>query len=211
MTTVVRPLEPSNYAAAADIQYEAFASDPLSGLIWGKVDPDALRKAHIDSYSRLATESSRTLRKAVRGRAGDGEEEIVGICVSAVIDTGDKREVKSDAPSAPGTDLDLLGQVHSMIGNLIEGYKKKDAKFAHLTMVVVSPRTQRTGAGAALLRKLIEDADAADLPCYLESSEAGEGLYRKYGFVECAERPRCGPDGILTVLPMRRPARAEVA
>lgn len=105
-----------------------------------------------------------------------------------------------------------------------------------LTVLVVSPKAQRTGAGAALLQKLVDEADAADLPCYLDSSNrkytphkaqdlaclctwlvsddvrkstAGIGLYRKFGFVECGERPRCGPDGVITVLPMRRPAKSE--
>lgn len=38
-------------------------------------------------------------------------------------------------------------------------------------MLVVSPKAQRTGAGAALLQKLADEADEADLPCYLESSD----------------------------------------
>ncbi|GAA5977865.1 hypothetical protein JCM10908_005126 [Rhodotorula pacifica] len=210
MTTVILPLEKDDYSAAATIQHEAFADDPISGLIWGGVDPAEGHQEQINTFGEMAAEPWRTLRKAVR-KDGEGKDEIVAISVSGFIDASEKRKMKNDAPPAKGTNVQLLEEFYGMMGELVEGYKKRDPKFYHLTILVVSPKAQRTGAGAALLRELVEEADAADLPCYLESSDPGEGLYRKYGFVERAERPRRGPDGLLTVLPMRRPAKSESA
>lgn len=99
-----------------------------------------------------------------------------------------------------------------------------------MTILVVSPASQRSGAGTALLKAFLEDADRDDLPCYLEASDSkaqpcgtrslipkltlafaiaeGEWLYRRHGFVQCRERAHCGPDGVMNVLPMRRPAKS---
>ncbi|GAA5878891.1 hypothetical protein JCM3774_004362 [Rhodotorula dairenensis] len=214
MTAVVLPLEENDYEVAASIQQAAFAPDPISGLVWGRVDPAVGLETQTARFRQIAADPWRTLRKAVRRRedTGDGTpqmEEIVAVSVSALIDAAEEQKVKNDAPPAPGTNVELLNEFYGMLGSLMEEFKKKDPKFYHLTVLVVSPKAQRTGAGAALLQKLVDEADGANLPCYLESSDPGVGLYRKFGFVECAERPRCGPDGVITVLPMRRPAKSE--
>ncbi|GAA5964879.1 hypothetical protein JCM8115_000138 [Rhodotorula mucilaginosa] len=209
-TTVVLPLEKADYPTAAQIQHDAFADDPISALVWGETDPVQGLQNQIDRLNRIGAEPWRTLRKAVRRRTENGDDEIVAISISGLIDAKDQtQKMKDDEPPAPGTNVELLNEFYGMLGGLMEQFKKRDPKFYHLTVLVASPKAQRTGAGSALLRKLVEEADAADLPCYLESSDPGEGLYRKFGFVECAERPRCGPEGMITVLPMRRPAKSE--
>ncbi|GAA5878886.1 hypothetical protein JCM3774_004361 [Rhodotorula dairenensis] len=209
MTTVVLPLEEKDYSTAATIQHEAFAADPVDQLIWGRVDLADGLAAQVNTFREMAAEPWRTLRKAVRRRGDGEEEEVVAISVSGLVDAAEKQKFKNDTPPALGTNVELLNEFFGVLHSLMDNFKKKDPRFYHLSVLVVSPKAQRTGAGAALLQQLVDEADAADLPCYLESSDSGEGLYRKFGFVQCAERPRCGPDGVMTVLPMRRPAKSE--
>lgn len=94
---------------------------------------------------------------------------------------------------------------------------------------------QRAGVGSALLQDFVAVADAADLPCYLESTPseqafpisclsalkddgggsskerraAAEALYRRFGFVNFGGRVSCGPGDAMVLQPMRRPAKSE--
>ena len=49
-------------------------------------------------------------------------------------------------------------------------------------MLVTDPEEQRRGAGAMLLKWGTDQADRAQLPSYLEASEAGKPLYTRWGF-----------------------------
>jgi GNAT superfamily N-acetyltransferase len=98
---------------------------------------------------------------------------------------------------------------------------------ADLEILAVHPDFQRKGFGQALLESVLLAADRDNLPVYLEASASeffrgvatasgrqasvrrsctdeprravGAGLYRKHGFVECAARASCGPDGVISV------------
>jgi hypothetical protein len=49
-------------------------------------------------------------------------------------------------------------------------------------VLVTDPEEQRRGAGAMLLKWGLDQADRAQLPAYLESSEVGRPLYARWGF-----------------------------
>lgn len=97
-----------------------------------------------------------------------------------------------------------------------------------LEILAIDPAAQRLGYGKALLEAVLAEADRDHLPVFLEASAGelaypsqgvppwvlrnrgiwqadsagqtvGTGLYRKHGFVECAERASCGPDGAISV------------
>ena len=51
-----------------------------------------------------------------------------------------------------------------------------------LSIIACSPTRQRSGAGSALLEWGVNLADSFGLPCRLEASPVGYGLYRKFGF-----------------------------
>lgn len=53
---------------------------------------------------------------------------------------------------------------------------------ADLGILACKPDRQRLGAGSALVRLGTELADELNLPCRLEASPVGYGLYRKFGF-----------------------------
>ena len=51
-----------------------------------------------------------------------------------------------------------------------------------LKLLHTDPKHQGRGAGGMLVRWGVEEARRRGVPAYLESSEAGHSLYRKYGF-----------------------------
>lgn len=76
----------------------------------------------------------------------------------------------------------------------------------YLMVLGVDPPRQGQGVGSALMQPAIAKADAAHLPCYLETQkEINVKLYRKHGFevVVEDELPKGGP----RYWTMKRPAR----
>ena len=62
----------------------------------------------------------------------------------------------------------------------------------YLSAIGVEPERQGQGVAAALLQPILQRADAAGLPCYLETHrEANLRIYRKHGFdlARCADLP----------------------
>lgn len=52
----------------------------------------------------------------------------------------------------------------------------------YLGSLVVHPRYQRLGIGAACMKWGLDKADGLGLPAYLEATKAGKGLYERWGF-----------------------------
>lgn len=77
----------------------------------------------------------------------------------------------------------------------------------HYLMVLgVDPPRQGQGVGSALMAPVLARADAAHLPCYLETQkEINVRLYRKHGFEVVVEDDF--PDGGPHYWTMKRPAR----
>jgi ribosomal protein S18 acetylase RimI-like enzyme len=58
----------------------------------------------------------------------------------------------------------------------------------YLAQIGVEPALQRQGVASRLLRPMLARADAAGLPCYLETENpANIGIYQRYGFQVVAE------------------------
>lgn len=53
--------------------------------------------------------------------------------------------------------------------------------------IAVDPKHQGRGAGAMIVKELINLSNDSNLPIYLESSASAEGLYKKMGFVRVPE------------------------
>jgi ribosomal protein S18 acetylase RimI-like enzyme len=77
----------------------------------------------------------------------------------------------------------------------------------HYLMVLgVDPPRQGQGVGSALMQPVLQRADAAHLPCYLETQkEINVKLYRRHGFEVVVEDDF--PDGGPHYWTMKRPAR----
>lgn len=142
-TTVVLPLEKADYPTAAQIQHDAFADDPISALVWGETDPVQGLQNQIDRLNRIGAEPWRTLRKAVRRRTENGDDEIVAISISGLIDAKDEtQKMKDDEPPAPGTNVELLNEFYGMLGGLMEQFKKRDPKFYRQSRISIRVRVR---------------------------------------------------------------------
>lgn len=99
----------------------------------------------------------------------------------------------------PG-DLERL----SVLGGIMEGTRPREPHW-YLAMLATVPERQGQGMGAALLRHTLVEADRAQLPAYLESSNPRNvPLYLRHGF-EAVGRLDL-PDGP-SMTTMWRPAR----
>ncbi|GAA5878895.1 hypothetical protein JCM3774_004363 [Rhodotorula dairenensis] len=202
MITVL-PVDQYDVPALATIRRDAFAATVISQLISGPVDPAKRLESGIRNLSNMLHRPRRTLRKAIRD---ESDNEFVGMSIFDLVDTTLEVAAAEDGAPAdsasqdrpeptPGTNLERLNELVTMLQGLLEQYKKYD----------------RGGAGSALLEDLLAQVDAADLPCYLESTLLAEPLYRRFGFVDFGGKVSCGPDGAMILQPMRRPAKSERA
>ena len=74
----------------------------------------------------------------------------------------------------------------------------------YLNVLSTLPSRQGQGLGSAILRPVLDQADADGLPCYLESSNPRNvSLYLRHGFVETGELPL--PDGPSLIQMWREP------
>jgi len=95
-----------------------------------------------------------------------------------------------------------------------EKYRNPAENLAVLHILITDPDHHRRGAGAKLVRWGTEQADASQLPCFLESSVMGRPLYTRCGFTPRHEQrfdlKKYGGEGedINTVM-IRDPVKSE--
>ena len=87
--------------------------------------------------------------------------------------------------------------------------EKHHPKMPHwyLQVIGTEPDKQGKGFGSLIMREQLRKADAARLPCYLESSKTSNiPIYQSFGFQQTGESkvPKGGP----TIFPMWRPVQA---
>ena len=82
-----------------------------------------------------------------------------------------------------------------------------------LGLLEVHPDYQRKGAGKMLVEWGVDAADRLGLPCWLQATPQGHGLYRKYGFVDVGkmdiDMSKYGGEGIYRYMCMLRPAKGD--
>ncbi|KAG2443197.1 hypothetical protein HYH02_009275 [Chlamydomonas schloesseri] len=64
-------------------------------------------------------------------------------------------------------------------------FKKEHGGFLYIACFGTSPEQQGRGLGSQLMRRVLQHADAKDLPVYLEASGAASAaFYRRHGFLD---------------------------
>ncbi|BGP44771.1 hypothetical protein JCM10450v2_000585 [Rhodotorula kratochvilovae] len=197
MTSVtVAPATPADLAALARIHHDAFSPSTINQLVWGNVHED-------DSIAALARFLEKELKKPTSFIfKADVDGEIKGLALWT-LRAGEINATKDeDEPDfAPETNEELAKEFFGMLDKVKETY---DERFYHLAILAIDPSSQGLGIGRKLLQWGCDEADAAGLPVFLEASDEGIPLYEKTGFAQFGERVHSGPDGQMTVLPMRR-------
>ncbi len=182
--TVVR-LREGDLDAAACALSEAFQDDPLQTYVF----PDPLERAerspaHFAPLLRYGLQFGQVLTTAGRPKG------------AAVWLGPTAWDITPDRATAAG--LDGLPTVMGAAAAerffsalaAIEPYHRRDVPAAHwyLLVVGVSPDAQGRGLGRALLQPVIDRADAAGQPCYLETAQAKNvPFYKHLGFRQMIE------------------------
>ncbi|KAF7562305.1 hypothetical protein G7046_g1827 [Stylonectria norvegica] len=84
-----------------------------------------------------------------------------------------------------------------------------DTQHWYLELIAVRKESMGKGAASPLLRWGVERADAEGLPCFLEATPNGRGMYEKYGFRVVGEDEFVSPEGKVLEYYMIRDSKAE--
>ncbi|GAA5933856.1 uncharacterized protein JCM15063_000490 [Sporobolomyces koalae] len=212
MVQIARAI-PDDCERLANIFLDAFDNTVISQRLFGNV----ARRDHVEHAAarftkRIASDKSEMFKAVIT--QDDGSEKIVGlaywdlpktaqeIAEKAKEDEGKtdeqkREEAKKNFP--PGTDLDSALEFFGRLD------PKVDEPFYHLHLLGIDPYIQRTGAGSKLLKWGCREADRAGVATFLEATDVGMGLYRKFGFEDFGEPITGGENNEMVVWPMRRP------
>ncbi|BGP19236.1 hypothetical protein JCM10213_007029 [Rhodosporidiobolus nylandii] len=195
----VIPAEPADFPSLARIQRAAFAPTAIQRTIFGGVSEDAHVAHSVSRMAKVVAHPHKALFKAVLSREGE-DHAIVGMAIWEL----PKPEGTPDEPAQPrewpeGTNVELAAGFFGRLGELAP----KEPHY-HLSVLVVDPSYQRTGAGKALLSWGCKKADEEGLLVHLEATDLGLPLYRRYGFEEYREPFTGGKNGALELYPMIR-------
>jgi ribosomal protein S18 acetylase RimI-like enzyme len=201
----VREATPADVEAIVDVHFAAFDDNIMNQLMYPRgVSADARNKfgAKIlppptsEDAGKNTTEKGQTLVYVAEylpeGASTDGPGEIVAYAKWLLQrEPRPEEEWRKDdftaTAEAWGDDCDL-GVVDGFIGlmNRTQSEHAKGEAALYLSILACSPTKQRSGAGSALVGWGVNLADSLGLPCRLEASPVGYGLYRKFGFEDIA-------------------------
>lgn len=179
----IGPLRSASIDAAAVTMERAFSSDPL--FLW--------------VFPRAATRAG-ALRRFMRA----GLE--YGVRYGRVTSAHDAKAVSIWIPPGPGLTLPRMirsgffglpfrigfGPFAKFLGasDVMDRIHRREVPQPHwyLLLVGVDPELQGRGAGAALVKDGLLQADQGDFPCYLETSEKRNlAFYERHGFTVLEE------------------------
>ncbi|KAM0791927.1 hypothetical protein ACM66B_004181 [Microbotryomycetes sp. NB124-2] len=189
-----------------DIQRQAFSSSPIDQLIFGRCSTDSLVKGNADRYRKALTDPNQAVYKATDSTTG----KLVGVALWGTPHPFDNEQHDKTQKETPeqkkkrmldmypeGTDLEMA-----------EFFEKFDFGVRdphwHLKILVVDPSLHNSGAGSALLRHGLQQADRDGVDTYLEASLRAVPLYERYGFHKWQQAGYGGPNNEMALQPMRR-------
>jgi ribosomal protein S18 acetylase RimI-like enzyme len=188
----VVPLREDHLDSAAEALARAFFDDPLQRYVF----PDPAERA-----ARSPAHFAPLLRYGLMfGEVLTTEGEPLG---AAVWLPPDGWEITPERAAAAGLDQlpevlgeEAAGRFFSAL-EAIDPYHHSDVPAEHWYVMVVgvAPEARGLGLGRALLRPVMDRADAAGLPCYLETAQPDNvAFYEHLGFKRLVEavEPRSG-------------------
>lgn len=174
----VRPLEPTDYDAAAVVLADAFVDDPG----WVAVGPDRRqhRYAVIRRYHRTALNVIHRYGRPIYGAFRDGGLAGVAATFAAGLYPPPAWTVVRFVPgfllAGPGP------IVRGLRFSSLQEHGHPEDEHVYLWFLAVDPEHQRGGVGRALLARVFEDAEA---PVYLDTAKpANLPYYASAGFEE---------------------------
>jgi ribosomal protein S18 acetylase RimI-like enzyme len=199
----VRALGRADVDAAGALLGRAFRDNPVYKAILGRLTDDQ-RGAVVAGVKRGFADAASRWQQA----SGVWQDEQL-VAVSLVCAPGQYphstlaflRHARGCVPSGPRGIWNFL-----RVDAYITRRHVREPHF-YLFVLGVEPSHQGTGLGKLLLGKLSEQADAADLPCYLETDKPSSvQLYRSMGYEVLTEEEVPGMAG-LKMWRMERPTR----
>ncbi|KAK5103112.1 hypothetical protein LTS08_003915 [Lithohypha guttulata] len=157
MPLKVLPCTTLDYPRSAEVERRAWAQAPFTNILFPGPFPEDMAELRAQEIAKQVEEDPTTRwLKVVDTDLSDPDE---GIAFA-------KWHVYADQPANVG-EADHL---------------ERDATLRHLAILATDPDHQRRGAAGLLVKWGVEEAKRYNLPLYVESSEAGHELYKKYGF-----------------------------
>jgi ribosomal protein S18 acetylase RimI-like enzyme len=173
-------LDSSKLAQASQVLVHAFYSDPIFDYFDVNNQPSRLNSlqwfsgailSYSQPYSHIYT-TSEPMRGIIAWHP-PGQPPL------------DRRIFLRDLPSSSSQiELAKFWEFLSLLFKL-EDYRKREMPCLHwyLCILGVIPRYQRQGIGSALLKPVLQQADAEGLPCYVEvATQRAIGFYQHHGF-----------------------------
>ena len=177
------PLREENLSAAAEALARAFHNDPLQAYVFPDPIERAIRSpahfAPILRYGLLFGEVLTTEGKPLGASVWipPGEWELMPQRAS---EAG-----LNDLPEAIGEEA--AGRFFSALA-AVEPYHRDIPPHWYLTVVGVSPEGRGQGLGRALIQPILDRAEAAGLPSYLETSQPDNvSFYERLGFEQVVD------------------------
>ena len=170
-----------------EIQFAAFAQEPMDQVLNGTDTPENHEKAGARLLNQMRTDPSLHTVKCVSTDRALEMETIVGFCMWHIYDKPRPRdewmkehEMLSCSWIRPD---EVRDKVRMSIAPLLTGRQRLEGRpHALLMFLTVDPMWQRRGAGRMLLKWGADRCDEIGIPSYLEATPFGYPLYRSCGF-----------------------------
>ncbi|GAA5865135.1 hypothetical protein JCM8547_007725 [Rhodosporidiobolus lusitaniae] len=196
---IVAPATVADLPRLAQIQRDAFAPSSITRFIFANVSAEDHAAQATARLAKALQHPYKAVMKAILNTSG--EVAAMGFWELPKPE-GYVEEKQEERRFPPGTNVELAKE---LFGQLDFGIKERQL---HLSILVVDPKYQKTGAGSTMLRWGCKLADEEKVPMYLEATDVGVPLYKRYGFVPF--RPpvvvKAGVNDEIVLFPMMRPA-----
>jgi GNAT superfamily N-acetyltransferase len=184
----IRLANESDIPRLMEIQFSAFALEPADRAINGQNTPLSRQRAGERLLDQMCTEFALHTIKCVTADPVTGNERIIGFCEWYIYENErEEAEWTKDHPLLDCKWIEDAAEREKARGYMLPVFEARrrilgGSPSALLMYMCVDPDWQRRGVGGMLVKWGTSKADKLHIPCFLESSPFGYGLYRKLGF-----------------------------